>query len=63
MNLLFSVLIVYKQLNSKIVYKILGRLNMHNIFYTFTTTDDGNLAYHVLDRKENAIEKDIDKNS
>ena len=53
MNLLFSVLIVYKQLNSKIVYKILGRLNMHNIFYTFTTMDDGNLAYHVLDRKEN----------
>ena len=26
---------------------------MHNIFYTFTTKKDGNLAYHVLDKKEN----------
>lgn len=30
---------------------------MHNIFYTFTTTEDGNLAYHVPDKKEN-----VDKN-
>merc|ERR1711879_422385 len=26
---------------------------MNNIFYTFTTKEDGNLAYHVLDKKEN----------
>lgn len=30
---------------------------MHNIFYTFTTKEDGNLAYHVPDKKEN-----VDKN-
>ncbi len=29
---------------------------MNNIFHTFTTTDDGNLAFHVPDTKEN-VEK------
>lgn len=29
---------------------------MHNIFYTFTTKEDGNLAYHVPDKKENVDE-------
>ncbi|WP_321471278.1 peptidoglycan editing factor PgeF [Halarcobacter sp.] len=30
---------------------------MHDIFYTFTNKDEGNLAYHVPDKKEN-----VDKN-
>lgn len=30
---------------------------MNKIFYTFTTTEDGNIAYHVPDTKEN-----VDKN-
>jgi len=30
---------------------------MYDIFYTFTNKDEGNLAYHVLDKKEN-----VDKN-